>query len=140
MSESTMRIIIGIAILGHGLGHSMGLFPIFDWTFDEKNWKPDSWLLTKLIGMPLSKVLGFLIWTAAMVMGVMAGLAVFDWLVPQAWFKDLAVWSSVVSLVGLFLFPKAFVAFFNRLGAIVVDVILLVTLLWIPWEPISGIG
>jgi hypothetical protein len=141
MDENTVRILVGLAVLVHGIGHVMGWFPIFGWS--EKSgvgWKPDSWLLTRSIGLPASKVLGFLIWTSAAVMAIMAGLAALGWLVPVAWFKDLAVWSSAVSLGGLFLFPNAFATTFNKLGAIAVDLILLVSLLWVEWPPVSGIG
>ena len=141
MDKNLVQILVGLAILAHGIGHVMGWFPIFGWVEKSNlNWKPDSWLLTRFIGLTASKVLGFLIWTAAAVMAIMAGLAALGWLVPAAWFKDLAVWSSAVSLGGLFLFTNAFATTFNKLGAIAVDVVLLVSLLWVDWPPVSGIG
>lgn len=140
MSTETIRIVVGIGLLVHGLGHSLGFFPAFGMAGSVENWTDHSWLLTGIIGETAARLIGVLLWTAAAVMAVMASLAVFGWLVPQAWFRDLAVWSSVISLAGLFLFPNAFPGLMNKAGAAGVDAALLVILLWKPWPPISGIG
>ena len=61
---------------------------------------------------------------AAMVMG---------WL-PAASFTPVAIVSSVVSLVGLLLFPVAFPTF-STIGALVVDLGVLVAVGWYHWLP-----
>lgn len=140
MSADTLRIVIGVVLLAHGVGHTLGLFPALGMAGSVENWSDHSWLLTSLIGETAARMIGVLLWAAAAVMAVMASLAVFGWLVPQAWFRNLALWSSVISLAGLFLFPNAFPRLMNKAGAVVVDAALLVILLWKPWPPISGIG
>lgn len=55
------------------------------------------------------------------------------WL-PMAWFQPLAIGASVVSLSGLLLFPMAFPPF-STLGALVVNIAVLMAVLWYRWLP-----
>lgn len=139
MNQQTLRVIAGIVILAHGIGHCMPYFPALGINGDNENWNNHSWLLSRILGESVSKYIGLALWTAAMVGFILASLAVFNWLVPQAWFRDLAVWSSVLSLVTLFLYPTAFAAFFNKIGAVGVNLALLYALVWGSWPPLSDI-
>lgn len=53
---------------------------------------------------------------------------------PQAWWQPLAVVSSVASILGLLFFPAAFPVF-STVGALVIDVAVLVAVLWMHWVP-----
>jgi len=139
MRPETLRIIAGIVILAHGIGHVMGYFPVLGLTGGIKNWSDRSWILGRLVGDSVARVIGLALWTALLIGFVMTALAVFGWLVPQEWFRDLALWSSAGSLLALFLFPNAFAQIFNKVGAVAVNVALLVILLWKPWPPLSDL-
>lgn len=129
MSESTIRIITGIVLIAHGIGHIMALLPAMNITSTE-SWHYRSWLLTRLLGDTLSRVLVILLFGAALIGFIAAGLGLFGWLVPHSAWITLAIYSSVISLVALGLFWNAFVALIpNKVGAIVVNLVTLWALL-----------
>jgi hypothetical protein len=133
-------MIIALVLFVHGVGHSMGLFPITGFQSTE-TWNARSWLLTDLLGDTITRVIGFILFLVPLVGFVLAGLGLLGWLVPHEWWRQLAVISSVISLVALGLFWNAFVALFpNKIGAIVVDVAVLVGLLVTDWPSEADIG
>ncbi len=140
MSPSTLRTIIGLILLVHGIGHCMAFFPALNISSTEK-WHHRSWLLTPLIGDAASRVISIILFGAAFVGFIAAALGLFGWLVPHDSWRMLAVISAVISLVALALFWNAFVTFFpNKVGAIAVDVAVLVGLLILNWPTEADIG
>jgi hypothetical protein len=129
MSESTIRIITGLILIVHGVGHVMALLPALNIASTDK-WNYRSWLLTGLIGDTLSRIIVILLFGAAMIGFIAAGLGLFNWLVPHSAWQQLAIISAVISLVALGLFWNGFVAFFpNKVGAILVNIATLWALL-----------
>ena len=127
------KFVIALVLLGHGIGHSMGLLQIFKVASVNPQWNGDSWLLTGTLGATVTQVVGGVFWTAAIVgFAALAG-SVVGWL-PAAWFQPLAVGSSVISLAGLLLFPVAFPTF-STIGALAVDVAVLAATIWYGWLP-----
>jgi hypothetical protein len=129
VSVTTIRIITGLVLILHGIGHVMALLPALNIASTEK-WNYRSWLLTGLIGDTLSRVLVVVLFGAAMIGFIAAGMGVFGWLVPHSAWQTLALVSAVISLVALALFWNAFVTFFpNKVGAIAVNIAVLWALL-----------
>jgi hypothetical protein len=128
-----LKIVIGLVLLGHGIGHSMGLLQIFKVATVNPQWQGDSWILTGLTGATLTHAIGAVLWTAAIVGFVALAGVVVGWL-PASWWGPLAIGSSVVSLAGLLFFPIAFPVF-STIGAFVVDVAVLAAVLWYQWAP-----
>ena len=129
MSASTILIITGLILIVHGIGHVMAFFPALNITSTD-NWHYRSWLLTGLLGDTISRVLVIVLFGAAMIGFIAAGLGLFGWLVPHSAWQTLAIVSAVISLVALALFWNSFVAFFpNKIGAIVVNIATLWALL-----------
>lgn len=129
MSTSTIRIITGIVLIVHGIGHVMALLPALNITSTDK-WHYRSWLLTGLLGDIVSRVLVVVLFGVAMIGFIAAGLGLFGWLVPHSTWQILAIVSAVISLVALALFWNSFVTFFpNKIGAIVVNIATLWALL-----------
>ena len=126
------RILIAAVLILHGFGHVMGVFPVFG-LFKEQGLSSRSWLLTNLLGEPFTSWLSLLFWLAALLGFVGAGLGVLNWLVPYEWWRAMAVVGAIASLMGLSLYWRAFFTNFNKLSAIGVDLIVLVTLLWLQW-------
>jgi hypothetical protein len=132
MSGRTLQLVIAIVLFIHGIGHIMCLLPALGLDASP-TWNSYSRLLTGLIGQPAANVLSIVIWLAAIVGFLLAALAVMGWGVPHAWWRPLAVVSAVISLIGVFLFWNAFAAWFNKAGAITVDLAILVGLLVLHW-------
>ena len=66
MSPTTLRIIIGLVLLVHGIGHIMAFFPAFNINSTDK-WHHRSWLLTPLIGDTASRVISIILFGAAFI-------------------------------------------------------------------------
>ena len=133
MSTATMRTIIAITMIFQGIGHFMGLMPILGIKLSDSH-SGKSWLLTGSLGEKLSHVVGFFVWSAALLCFVLAGLSLLGWLVPQDWWQLLVKIAAIISLVGLAFFWNAFPFFFpNKLGVITVDCALLISLFFLKW-------
>jgi len=130
------RIVIAVVLLAHGIGHSLGLFPAFGLAKNER-WTDHSWLLTNFIVESAARWSGVVLWLAAMFGFIGSALGFYGVLIPQ--WRLLAIGSAIVSLAGLSLYWNAFPSLGNKIGAIAVDVIILVALLWAHW-PASDIG
>ena len=129
---SKLTWIIAIVFFIHAVGHIMCIMPALGFNASP-GWDSTSWLLTDLIGQRATNVVGVVIWLIAIVGFLMAALALLGWGVPHAWWRQLAVVSAVVSLIGIVLFWNAFAAFFNQAGAITVDLAVLIGLLVLHW-------
>jgi hypothetical protein len=128
-----LRIVIGVVLIAHGIGHSMGPMQMFKVASVNPAWQGDSWILTNVAGQGLTQAIGVVLWTVALVGFAALGAVVAGWL-PASWWQPLAVGSSIVSLAGLVLFPVAFPVF-SSIGAAVIDVAVLVAALWLNWTP-----
>ena len=97
------KIVIAVVLLAHGIGHVLGPLQVSKVAGVNQSWNGDSWLLTGAVGQSITGAVGVALWTVAIVaFGVLAGV-VMGWL-PEAW-TPLAIVASVVSLVGVLLFP-----------------------------------
>jgi hypothetical protein len=128
-----VRIVIGLVLLGHGIGHSMGIIQVFKVAAVNPSWDGRSWLLTAAAGTAVTQAVGVMLWSVATVGFVALAGVVFGWL-PESWWVPLGVISSIASLVGLVLFPLAFPTF-STLGALAVDIVVLVAVVWYHWVP-----
>jgi hypothetical protein len=113
----------------------MGILPAIGLIKSEK-WHSKSWLFTRILGDAGARAISVVIWLAATVGFIGAGLGLLGWLaLPGSW-RTLAVVSAIVSLLGLVFFWNAFASLFpNKVGAIGVDIATLVALLLANWPP-----
>ena len=128
----SLKLIIGLVLVAHGIGHSLGAFPIFGWAKAD-GWSGDSWILTGPAGVTATHALGLVLWAAALVGFVVAGLGVLGVAVPVEWIRPVAVVASMVSLVAIGLFWDALPSMVSKVGAIGVDVIVLWAVLVAHW-------
>lgn len=125
MSESTIRIITGLVLIVHGIGHSLAFFPALNISSMDI-WNYRSWLLSGLLGDMGSRIVIMILFGLAGFGFLAAGLGVFNILVPHDLWPQLALYSAVIGLLGLFLFWNAFPSLIpNKIGAIVVDLLVL---------------
>jgi hypothetical protein len=140
MSDTTLRIIIAAILFVHGIGHVLGILAALQLSTID-SWSSRSWLLTGLIGDTASRVISFVLFLAALLGFVCAALALMDWLLPHEWWRSLSMISATISFIALGLFWNAFPSFFpNKIGAIVVNIAVLVCLLWLEWPTEAAIG
>ena len=129
MSTSTIRIITGLVLIIHGIGHAMAFFPALN-IYSTDKWHYRSWLMSGFLGDTVSRVLVIILFGAAFFGFIAAGLGLFDFLIPHSAWQFLALISAVISLVALLLFWNSFASLFpNKIGAIVVDLATLWALL-----------
>jgi p-aminobenzoyl-glutamate transporter AbgT len=98
-----------------------------------ETWHGRSWLLTNLLGESVSRTLGLIIYLVSTVGFIAAGLGVMGWLVPNDWWRTLALVSAVISLVGLIFYWHSLVALFNKIGALGVNLAVLIGILLLNW-------
>jgi hypothetical protein len=128
-----IRTVIALVLAAHGIGHSIGILQTLKVTTSDPAWDGRSWLLSDVAGPTVTDIVGVALWAIALAGFVILGGVVMGWL-PQDWWTPVAVISSVASLSGLALFPTAFPTF-STIGALVVDVVVLVAVLWYHWVP-----
>lgn len=127
MSTNTARILIAGALLVHGVGHILGF------------WMPArSWLMPSA-GEPLMRNLSSILWVLAAAGFILSCLSFLGVVVPADWWRILAVAFALVSLLGLALFWGTWPAF-NTIGALAMNVAILVTQLWLRWPPVDMFG
>jgi hypothetical protein len=118
----------------------MAFLPALNITSTDK-WHYRSWLLTPVIGDTASRVISIILYGAAFIGFIAAALGLFGWLVPHDLWRSLAVVSAVISLIALALFWNSFASLFpNKIGAIAVNIAVLVCLLWLNWPTEADIG
>jgi hypothetical protein len=128
-----VRIVIAVALLAHGIGHSMGLLGVFKVATINPAWNGDSWLLSGVVGTSASQALGVVLWGVAMIGFALLAAVTLGWL-PAAWWPPIAVVSALASLLGVLVFPVAFPAF-SVVGAVAVDLAVLAAALYLHWLP-----
>lgn len=124
-----MYWLIIIILFLHGVGHVIGIFPTVGLFTEELS--ADSWLLTNLIGQTTARWLGFVLWLAATLSFIGTVLSILSWGIPQDWWRPLAMTASIVSLATIILYWDSFFATSSKVGAMAVDIIVLVVLLWL---------
>jgi hypothetical protein len=149
MSGTTLRIVIALVLLFHGVGHFMGAIPalgLFNAASRSdqgvfKNWSSRSWLLNDLLGDGAARVICIILFLGALLGFFGAALGLVDWLVPHDWWRMLVVASAVVSLIAIALYWNALILLFpHKAGAISVNVAVLVCLLILSWPSEANIG
>ena len=148
MSGTTLRTIITAALVSHGVGHVMGVIPalrLFHVGESSpsmlKRWSNHSWLLSDALGDTAARVICIVLFLAVLVCSISAALGLHGVLVPHGRWRTLAVASALISLVAIGLYWNAFIAFFpHKLGALGLDVAILVGLLWANWPSEMAVG
>lgn len=131
-----LNLIVAVVLFAHGVGHIMAPMQIARIATVNPGWAGDSWLLSGPMGSTLTHVVAIVLWLLALVGFILLAAVVIGWL-PASWWMPLAIGSSVVSLVAIALFPLA-IPTASVVGAVAVDVAVLVAAIWLQWSPSSS--
>jgi len=134
MSNDVLRWIIGLAVLGHGLGHVL-FMPLFAGTLKvEAN--GHSWLLTDMLGKGVTQALATIIAAVALGIFVVAGIGLLG---ETAWWRPLSIVGAVVSLALVAVMWDG-LPVSSAYFAVTFDVAVLVGIVWIHWPAPDVIG
>ncbi len=128
MTTKTIKLIAFLALLVHGIGHFQGVVAGFGVRFN-KNTSTVSWLL-KGFGENTNHIMCMVLYLGAGICGILAALGMNNLLVPVSAWQLLALITAILSTVCLVLFPKALAMFFNKIGAIAVNLIIYYSILF----------
>lgn len=127
MSSTMLRLLIAGALLVHGIGHTLGF------------WMPSrSWLLPN-VGESSLKIMSRALWVLTVAGFLVTCLSFLGIVVPGEWWRALAVVFAFVSLSGLVLFWGTWPVM-NMIGALAMNIAVLITQLWLRWPPNSFVG
>ena len=125
-----IRILVGIVVLAHGVGHVLFLMP----ALGAAQWGQStrSWLLTGTLGESLTRGLGAILWLAVTLAYIAGVIGMF---MHAAWWQPTLVAASVVSAAGLILFwsnPPSSPA----LSALIFDLCVIVAVQFFRWPQV----
>lgn len=143
MSDQTIKIVIAAILLLHGLGHGGALGALIWIKFRPGDntgaWlAARSWLLPSLPAATATAVAS-VFWVLSLIGFVAAALSFWGILVPGDAWRQLAVASATVSILGIVLFFGTWPTF-NTIAALTVNIAVLVTQLWLRWPPQTMFG
>lgn len=140
-----MKIFIAVLLIIHGLivtGQSGSSFQPGTGIINPSwlNWWPanlgQSWLLTSLgVERTMIARAGGILWLIAGIALVAAGLGVLGVMVPLPWWRRLALYGAVLSLIMLVIYLHPFYGI-----GLIASVILLVALFWEQWPILARLG
>ncbi len=122
-----LRVLLGVLVGAHGIGHILFLMPLVSST----NWgqSAQSWLLGE---GGLAKIVGIVIWLVALLGFLAAAFGIFR---EAAWWQTAAIVSAVISTVGLVLFWSK-PATSPAISALVFNLLILISLFIFHWPPV----
>ena len=128
MTTKTVKLLVFLTILVHGIGHLQGVVSGLGVKFRE-NSTTRSWLL-KGSSDSLNRTTCLILYLGASLFGIMAALSFKDFLLPHHIWQTFALISAFISTLCLVLFPSALAMFFNKIGAIAVNLIIYYSILF----------
>jgi hypothetical protein len=136
MPDQTIKIVVAAVLLLHGLGHGGALGALIWIRFrpgdDTGAWRAArSWLFPSLSAVSATAIAS-VFWILSLIGFVAAAWSFWGVLVPGDVWRQLAVASAIISTLGIALFFGTWPAF-NTLAALVVNIAVLVTQLWLHW-------
>lgn len=132
MTAKTIKLIVFLILLVHGIGHFQGVVASTGIKISKTS-SSSSWLLNNFLKDNTSGIICFLLYAITAVGGIIAALSFKGLVFPNHLWQTLVLFTAFSSAVSLILFPNALAMFFNKIGAIAVDVIILLSLLWFQW-------
>jgi len=128
MSTKTVKLIAFIVLLVHGIGHFQGVVASLGVKISNSN-ATVSWLL-KSMGEKSNRALCLILFLFTGIAGILAALAFKGIILPVSAWQVFALITAFFSTISLVLFPNALAMFFNKAGAIAVNLIIYYSILF----------
>ena len=128
MATQTIRILAFVTLLVHGIGHIQGVVAGTG-IRPGNTLSTHSWLFSNLLGEKPTQTIALLIFLMTSIMGIATALSFQGWILPESLWTTLALITAFLSLFALIFFWNCFAMFFNKLGAIAVNVIIFYSIL-----------
>lgn len=128
MNTKTIKLITFIVLLVHGIGHFQGVVASLGVKINNDN-PATSWLL-KDLGSTANKTICLILFLITGLLGIAAALSLKGILFPESIWQTLALITAFGSTACLILFPNGFAMFFNKIGAIAVNLIIYYSILF----------
>jgi hypothetical protein len=127
MTTKTIKILVFAALLVHGIGHLQGVVSSLGVKFRDSG-SNVSWLL-KGMGEHINHMICLILYLGAAIFGILTALCFKEWLcIGNSW-QSMALITAIISTFCLVLFPNALAMFFNKAGAIAVNLIIYYSIL-----------
>jgi hypothetical protein len=121
MTTKTVKLIAFVALLVHGIGHFQGVAGGLGLRINNSV-PAQSWLL-KGFGLGLNKTICLILFFITAVMGILTALGFRGIILTDVW-QSLAIVTAIFSTLCLIVYPNGFAMFFNKAGAIAVNLII----------------
>ncbi len=131
MVEGPWRWVVAVVLLAHGLGHVLGVLPLFG-VRASGPWHNRSWLLAGGSAEAVGRSLAPVVWLAAVAAFAVVGLGVLGVGLEGASWRAAAVAAAALSAVAVVVFWNGFPTILNKAGALAVDAALLWWVLRVP--------
>ena len=128
MSPKSIRTIAFIVLLVHGIGHFQGVVGSLGVKFHD-GVSYTSWLF-KGLNESVNRTICLVMYLVTAILGILTALSFFGILIPTSGWQVLALLTAIFSTVSLCLFPKALAMFFNKAGAVAVNLIIFYSILF----------
>ena len=122
MTTKTVKLIAFILLLVHGIGHLQGVVASFGVKINNSHARI-SWLL-KDLGESVNAKICFALFLITAVFGILTAFSFKGILISDVAWQSLAIVTAILSTVCLVLFPNGFAMFFNKVGAIAVNLMI----------------
>ena len=127
MTPKTIKSLVFVILLVHGIVHFQGVIGSLGVKFNEKS-SYASWLL-KGFGQNTNRIICLVLYLAAGVFGILTALCMKDLIMASASWQDLALITAILSTLCLIIFPRSLAMFFNKAGAIAVNLVIYYSIL-----------
>ena len=122
MTTKTVKLIVFIVLLVHGIGHIQGVVASLGIKINNSNARI-SWLL-KDLGENLNSKICYVLFFITAICGILTALSFKGILFSESVWQSLAMVTAVSSTLCLIIFPNGFAMFFNKIGAIAVNLLI----------------
>ncbi len=128
MTQKSIKLIAFIVLLVHGIGHFQGVAAGLGLKIN--NAAPGSSWLLKNLGEQVNKQICLGLFLITGIMGILTALSFRGILIQHAVWQTLAIATAFFSTCCLVLFPNGFAMFFNKIGAIAVNLFIYYSILF----------
>ena len=128
MTTRTIKLIAFIALLVHGIGHFQGV--VAGLGIKINNAVPAQSLVLKGLSVKTNQAVCLVLYLFTGIFGILTALSFKEIMFSQTIWQDLAIVTAILSTLCLFVFPNGFAMFFNKAGAIAVNLLIYYSILF----------